>query len=133
MKYLQPLARALVALIFIISGFGKIMGFDQTAAMMAGAGIPAAKLLLVPAIVIELLGGIALLVGYKARPVSLLLVLYLIPVTITIHAAHMFDPGQAGQQQMIQVLKNLAIMGGLLKFFADGAGAYSFDAKNYPP
>src|SRR3954465_15498460 len=98
--YLQPLSRALVALIFIISGFGKITGFDQTAAMMTGAGIPAAKLFLVPTIIIELIGGIALLVGYKTRLISFLLVLYLIPVTIIIHAAHMFEPGPAGQQQM---------------------------------
>ena len=45
----------------------------------------------------------------------------------------MLDPGGAGQDQIFHVLKNVAIMGGLLKFFTDGGGAYSLDAKNFPP
>jgi putative oxidoreductase len=127
--YLHPLARALMALIFLVSGFGKITGFDETAGMMAGEGMPAPALLLVGAIAVELIAGLALLVGYKARWAALLLVLYLIPATLIFHARHMFDPGQAGRMQTIHVLKNLAIMGGLLKFLADGAGAYSLDNK----
>src|SRR4051812_44483939 len=124
LTYLQPVARVLIALIFLISGFFKIVGFNQTAGMMAGAGIPAPKLALVAALVIELVCGLALLLGYKTRAAAALLALYLVPVTLTIHAPHMFDPGQAGQEQMFHVLKNVAIMGGLLKFLTDGAGAY---------
>jgi putative oxidoreductase len=131
-RYLQPLARVLLALIFLISGFFKIVGFSQTAQMMAGAGIPLPTLSLVIALLLELVCGLALLIGYKTRLAAMLLALYLIPVTLTIHAPQMFAPGQEGQNQMFHVLKNVAIIGALLKFVADGAGAYSFDAKASP-
>ena len=124
--YLNPLARFLVALIFIMSGVGKIFGFTQTAAMMEGAGFPAPSLFLVGAILLEIVGGIFLLVGYKTRWGTLALVVFLIPATLIFHAVNLADPAQT-QQQMIEVLKNLAILGALVKFAADGAGAYSLD------
>lgn len=129
--HLQPISRWLRALVFLIYGFAKITGFNATATMMASAGIPAPTLFLIPSIMIELAGGLALLVGYQTRLAALGLTLYLIPVTLVMHAAHLLDPGPAGQQQMVQVLKNLAIMGGLLKFVTDGPGAYSLDVKAY--
>lgn len=123
---LHPLARFLVALIFIMSGTGKLFGFAQTAAMMEGVGFPAPSFFLVGAILLEIIGGILLLVGYKARWASLALVVFLVPATLIFHAANLTDPTQ-GQQQMIEVLKNLAILGALVKFVADGAGAYALD------
>ena len=125
--YLHPLSRVLVALIFILSGIGKLAGFSATSAMMAGVGFPAASLFLAGAIALELGGGLALVAGYQTRWAALALAIFLIPATLVFHAAHLSDPAQ-GQQQMIEVLKNLAIMGGLLKFFLDGAGAFSLDA-----
>lgn len=123
---LHPLARFLVALIFIMSGMGKVFGFAQTAAMMEGVGFPAPGLFLVGAILIEITGGVLLLVGYKARWGSLALIVFLVPATLIFHAANLADPAQT-QTRMIEVLKNLAILGALLKFVADGAGAYSLD------
>ncbi|MBA3439972.1 MAG: DoxX family protein [Pyrinomonadaceae bacterium] len=123
---LHPLARFLVALIFIMSGMGKLFGFTQTAAMMESVGFPAPSLFLVGAILLEIVGGVLLLVGYKARWASLALFVFLIPATLIFHAANLADPAQ-GQQQMIEVLKNLAILGALVKFAADGAGAYALD------
>lgn len=124
--YLQPISRALLAIIFIISGLGKIAGFDATAGMMAGVGFPAPSLFLVAAIVLELAGGLALLVGFKARLAAIALIVFIIPATIIFHAAQLGDPAQT-QMQMIQVLKNLAILGGLLRVVSDGAGAFAFD------
>ena len=123
---LHPLARFLVALIFIMSGVGKIFAFTQTAAMMQSVGFPAPGLFLVGAILLEIVGGVLLLAGYKARWASLALVVFLVPATLIFHAANLADPAQT-QMQMIQVLKNLAILGALLKFVADGAGAYALD------
>jgi len=123
---LHPLARFLVALIFIMSGVGKVFGFAQTAALMEGTGFPAPGLFLVGAILIEITGGVFLLVGYKARWGSLALIVFLVPATLIFHAANLADPAQT-QMQVIEVLKNLAILGALLKFVADGAGAYSLD------
>lgn len=124
--YLNPLARFLVALIFIMSGVGKVFGFTQTAAMMESVGFPAPSLVLIGAILLEIVGGVLLVVGYKARWGSLALIAFLIPATLIFHAANLADPTQ-GQQQMIEVLKNLAILGALVKFVADGAGAYALD------
>ena len=124
--YLNPLARFLVALIFIMSGVGKVFGFSETAGMMKGVGFPAPNLFLVGAILLEIIGGVFLLVGYKARWGALSLIVFLIPATLIFHAANLADPAQT-QQQVIEVLKNLAILGALVKFMADGAGAYSLD------
>ena len=115
--------RILLALIFVLSGFNKITGFDGTAAYMASAGLPFTKVLLVLTIAVELGGGLLIMLGWKARWVALVVFLFLIPVTLVFH-----NPAQ-GQQQMIHLLKNLAIMGGMLHLFAFGAGAWSVDGR----
>lgn len=134
---LHPLSRFLVALIFLLSGVGKLFGFSDTAQMMAGAGFPAPSVFLVGAIVLELGGGTLLLIGYKTRYAAIALIVFLIPATIIFHAAAIGDPVH-GQEQMINALKNLAILGALIKFAADGAGAFAVDnffgaAKNHLP
>jgi putative oxidoreductase len=119
-KPLDVLARALITVIFIISGFGKVAQFQQMVGYAASAGLPMPAAGIAIAAVIELGGGLALLLGWQLRWVSLALLLYLIPTTLIFHAAHLGDPVQS-QLQMIQVLKNLAIMGGLLKFYVDAS------------
>jgi putative oxidoreductase len=127
MNYLlHPLARFCVALIFIISGAGKIFGFAQTAAMMGKLGFPMPDFFLTGAIALEIIGGLMLLFGYKTKIAALLLIIFMIPATLIFHTANLGDPAQT-QLQMIQTLKNLAIIGALIKFFADGAGAFSLD------
>jgi putative oxidoreductase len=123
---LHPTARFLVSLIFILSGLGKIFAFGATAAKMDAAGFPAPFVLLVGAILIETLAGAALLLGFKTRYAAWGLVAFLIPATIVFHAANIADPVH-GQEQIVQTLKNLAILGALLKFAADGAGLFSLD------
>jgi putative oxidoreductase len=130
MQNLQPLGllagRILLALIFIIAGFGKITGFAGTAGYMASKGIPMAEVLLVPTIIIELGGGLLLAVGYKARWAALAIFLFIIPTTLIFHAFWSVDPAQM-QMQMIQFQKNLAIMGGMLYVVVHGAGPWSID------
>ena len=126
-NYLHPVARALVALIFIISGLGKVAAFAAVAGMMGGAGFPAPSLFLLAAIIIEIAGGTLLLLGWQTRLAAIALIVFLIPATIVFHALPMSAGGPAVQEQMINVLKNLAIIGALLKFLADGAGAFALD------
>ncbi len=126
-NYLQPISRAFIALLFIFTGFTKITGFEGVSAMMGGAGIPAPGLFLVGAILIELIGGLMLLVGYKVRLASVALLIFMVPTTIIFHAANI-NATPAGQMEIIGTLKNLAIMGGLLIMAVSGAGAYSVDA-----
>jgi putative oxidoreductase len=123
---LHPLARFLVALIFLMSGAGKIFGFAHTAEMMEKTGFPAASLFLTGAIVFEIVGGLSLLFGYKTRIGASLLIAFLIPATLIFHAVAVGDPARS-QMEMIQVFKNLAILGALIKFWADGAGAFAVD------
>lgn len=129
MKFLHPVARFLVALIFIVSGFSKITGFSQNVGFAASQGMPLPEVGIVGAIIVELVCGFALLAGFYTRFFSIALFLYLIPTTLIFHVQNLGAPGTEGQMQLIQVLKNLAIMGGLLKFFLDGAGSISVDAR----
>lgn len=114
--------RILLALLFIISGFGKITGWDGTAGYMASKGMPMVPVFLALTIAMELGGGVLLAIGFKARWVAAAFALFLIPVTFIFHS-----PGDATQQ--INFLKNLSIMGGMLMVIANGAGAYSVDRK----
>lgn len=123
---LHPLSRFLVALIFLMSGAGKLFGFAATSQMMGGVGFPAPSFFLVCAISIEIIAGACLLFGFKAKYAAIALIIFLIPATLIFHASGITDPVQ-GQEQMINTLKNLAIIGALLKFAADGAGLFSLD------
>lgn len=108
-----PLARALLGTLFFISGISKVTGFNYVAQWMAGAGLPAAELLLVMTIAIEVLGGLMLITGYKARIAASAIGLFLIPTTLIFHA--FWNADAAGfQTELTQFLKNLAILGGML-------------------
>src|SRR6266576_6994151 len=120
MTYLNIFARVLMSVIFLVSGFMKLANFQAMTAMGASAGLPAPAVAMAIAALVELAAGLALLIGWKAHWASLALFLYLIPATLIFHVAPMRNPAQV-QMQMVEVLKNLAIMGGLLKFYVDAA------------
>jgi putative oxidoreductase len=120
-RYLVMFGRVLLSLIFLLSGLGKIIDWDGNAQVMASQGLPLIPLLLVGAIVTELAGGLSVLLGWKARWGALLLFLYLIPTTLIFHDFWTFT-GPEMQTQLVNFLKNLSIMGGLLLVAAyDGA------------
>lgn len=81
--------------------------------MMAGKGIPLASVALVITLLIEIGGGLLVLTGYKARYAALVIALWLVPVTLIFHN-FWASPAAQQQDQMINFLKNLAIIGGLL-------------------
>ena len=118
--------RILLGALFIISGFGKITGYDGTAGYMAAKGMPFVNVLLPAAIAVELGGGLLLAIGLKARWAALAIFLFLIPTTLIFHAFWGIDPKEAAMQQ-INFLKNVSIAGGMLMVFAHGPGAYSVD------
>ena len=125
-KFGPLLGRILLALIFIISGFGKIMGFEGTLGYIRSAGMPAAQLSAILAIVIELGGGVLLVLGWKARWAAAALFVFVFFAAIYFHAFWAASPEQAMMQQ-IQFMKNLAIMGGMLYVVVYGSGPYSVD------
>jgi putative oxidoreductase len=122
MKYLPLIARTFLSLIFLYAGIKHILDFASTQAMMSKLGIPAAGLLLVGTIVFQLLGGLSLVLGYKAKWGAILLILFLIPATLVFHSP--FNP-----DEQINFLKNLALIGALLMVFERGAGPVSLDAR----
>ncbi|HXZ97449.1 MAG TPA: DoxX family protein [Burkholderiales bacterium] len=127
-KYAPLIGRILLALIFVIAGFGKITAYNATAGYMAGHGLPFAQVLLVPVIFIEFGGGLMLLLGWKARWAALALFLFIIPTTLIFHPFWIADADQ--MQNQINFLKNLAIMGGMLYIMAYGSGSFSLGKKD---
>ena len=116
--------RILIAAIFIMSGIGKIADPQGTQQYMQAMGMTwATTLFYLGAIVIEIGGGLSLLLGYWTRAGAIALILFMIPTTLLFHTNF------ADQNQMIHFLKNLAMFGGLFYVAAYGAGPLSLDAR----
>ena len=120
--------RILLALIFLFSGYEKIGAFSKVAAGMAAKGVPFAEGALVVTIIVEIAGGLMLILGWKARWAALALLLWLIPVTLLYHNFWAVDAAQY-RSQFNHFMKNLCIMGGMLYIMAFGAGSLSIDRK----
>jgi len=126
---LGPLAgRSALALIFIVSGLGKLADPAATGAYIASKGLPLATLLAVLAGALEVAGGLSVALGARARWGAIALAAFLVPVTIIFHNPAGLE-GMALQMEMVQVFKNLAILGGLLTVASLGAGPVSLDAR----
>lgn len=118
-KYLVPVARILLAHIFLLAGVNKIGQYAGTAGYMESMGVPGELLPLV--IALEILGALALIIGYQTRWAATAL------AGFTIVSALIFHNNLADQMQMIMFMKNFAIAGGLLLLSAHGAGHVSVD------
>jgi putative oxidoreductase len=121
-------ARLALALIFVMSGFGKLADPGAVAGYIASKGLPLASLLAVLAAALEIAAGLALALGAKTRWAALALAAFLVPVTLLFHNPAGLA-GMAAQQEMIQVFKNLAIIGGLVALASFGPGRLSLDAR----
>ena len=122
MKDLTTLAgRVLLAHMFLLAGITKITGYAGTQGYMEAMGVPGILLPLV--ILLEVGGGLALILGWQARWAALALALF------SLAAAAIFHSSFAEQMQSILFMKNLAIAGGLLLVSAHGPGAWSLDAR----
>jgi putative oxidoreductase len=120
-KIIQVVARVLLAHIFVLAGLNKIGGYADTQAYMDAMGVPGILLPLV--IILELAGGLALIVGWQTRWAAYALAVFTAVAAVIFHS----DFGQ--QVQMILFMKNWAMVGGLLLLGVYGAGAYSLDAR----
>jgi putative oxidoreductase len=116
------IGRFLLGAIFVWSGFGKIGSPADTIQFIAGAGLPMSDGAYLVAVLIEVGGGFALLLGWQVRAAATVLAVFALVTAAAFHA-HVADHTTA-----IQFMKNLAIAGGLLQVAAFGAGAFSLDA-----
>ena len=118
----ELVGRILLASLFLLSGVSKLGAYGATAAYMSSAGVPGA---LLPAVIaVELLGSLAVIVGWKTRAAAALL------AGFSLLAAFLFHNNFADQIQMIMFLKNVSIAGGFLLLVANGAGAISLDRRS---
>lgn len=120
---LAAAGRVLIAILFLLSGLSKIAAPAMTQGYIASAGLPAPLLGYLIAIIVEVGGGLLLLIGYQTRVVALILAAF------TVVAALAFHHDFADQNQLIHFLKNIAVTGGLLQVAAFGAGALSLDVR----
>ena len=117
------IGRVLLATIFIFSGIGKLLAPAATMGYIASSGLPFAGLALGVAIAVELGGGLMLALGIQTRLVAAGLAAFSIVTGLAFHNAI------GDQNQLIHLLKNFAMAGGLLQVVAFGAGAYSLDQR----
>lgn len=115
--------RILLAIIFLLSGFGKLTAIAGTAGYFGALGLPLPTATAILVGLIELLGGLAILVGFQTRIVAWVLAVFTVATALVAHT------GWADQMQMINFLKNLAIAGGFVVLASSGAGALSVDAR----
>jgi len=113
--------RSLLSVLFLLSGVGKISAYAATAAYMSSVGVPGVLLPVV--IATEVLGAIAIVLGWQTRVSALLLAGY------SLLAALIFHTNFADQIEMIMFLKNVSIAGGFLLLVANGAGPLSLDRR----
>jgi putative oxidoreductase len=125
------LGRILISIVFILGGIGKIFGFSMEEGMVAAKHLPLPAVALGIALVIELIGGLAILLGLFTRFTAWILFLYLIPTTLLFHNFWAMQ-GMDRIDNMVHFEKNLAIMGGLLVLAAFGPGALSVDPSRVP-
>ena len=109
--------------LFLLSAFNKISNPAGTQQYMIANGMPLVGLLYIAAVIIELGGGLSVLLGYKVRWGAIALIIFLIPATLIFHTNF------ADQIQQIMFMKNIAMAGGLLLLAVGGDTAYSIDSK----
>ena len=124
------IGRLMIATIFLMSAVGnKIPKFSDIARYMASEGVPLPQVMLAGAIVFLIVGSVSVITGFKARIGAALLLVFLILATYFFHDFWTFEDAQAKQEQMIQFMKNLSLMGTMVFLMANGAGALSFDHR----
>jgi len=126
MRALVPIGRALFVLIFLSS---VPEHFSRGAIDAAAAhGVPLATIAVPVSGILALLGGLSVLLGFRARFGALLLVLFLVPVTLFMHKFWGLSDPQMATMQRVNFLKNTALVGGALMMMYFGSGPYSIDS-----
>ena len=118
-NYSSLVGRLLISVVFLMAGISKISGYAGTQGYMEAMGVPGALLPVV--IALEVLGAIAIIIGFKTRIAAFLL------AGFSLVSAMLFHYNPEDQMQMILFMKNIAIAGGFLFLVANGAGLVSID------
>ena len=114
---MATIARCLIAFFFVASGSGKIFAFRQSSTLLASIGFPIPTFFLTAINAVEIVGGLGLFFNVWTSYVAVALIAFLIFATVTVHARFVRDP-VAGTDQIVHIIKNIAIIGGLFNFIA---------------
>ncbi|WP_367849941.1 DoxX family protein [Rhodoferax sp. WC2427] len=125
---LSFVGRLLLATLFLPAGISKITGFAGTVGYITSVGLPFPTLAALAAIAVEVLGGLALILGLGTRLAALVLAGFTLVASFFFHA-YWAVPAEAVMVTQLLFIKNIAVVGGLLTVAAWGAGAWSLDAK----
>ena len=121
MRVIEVLGRIFLSAIFLINGVGKIFNYEETIQYMENFNVSGN--LIIPAIIVEILFPILLIIGYQTRFSALVLSLFTLTLAVIFHTDF------SNQMQLISFLKNIAIAGGFLIIFVNSPGKYSIDHK----
>ena len=121
MQVIEVLGRIFLSALFLIEGINKIFNYEGTTQYMESFGVP--EYLAIPAIILEILFPLLLIIGYKTKIAALVMAIFTIVVAVIFHTN--FED----HMQLIAFFKDIAIAGGFLIIFANGAGKYSIDHK----
>ena len=121
-------ARVLLALMFVLAGFSKFGNLAGTAGYIASKGLPMPMVLATLTAIVEVVGGLALAVGFHARIAALVLAGFTLLASVIFHNFWAVPPEMAMTQQLM-FMKNISVVGGMLFVFALGAGPASMDAR----
>ena len=121
-------SRLLFVAFFLPAGIGKLNGFSGTVGYISSAGLPLATLGAALALTVEILGSLALLAGFGTRLAALILAAFTLVASFFFHAYWAVPADQVFVTQLL-FFKNIAVVGGLLALAANGAGAWSLDAR----
>ena len=121
MQVIEVVGRIFLSIIFLIEGINKIFNYEGTIEYMESFNVP--EYLAIPAIIVEILFPLLLIIGYRTKLSALVLAIF------TLTTALIFHTDFTNQIQLISFLKNFAIAGGFLILFINGSGKYSLDHK----
>jgi putative oxidoreductase len=127
MKSTALVGRILFSLLFLFSVPGHFK--QETIAFSAAQGVPFASLLVPASGILELVGAISIILGYRARLGAAALIAFLIPVTFAMHPFWSVSDPMMHQMQLVMFMKNISLVGAALMIVQLGAGAYSLDAR----
>ena len=119
MQIIELIGRVFISLIFLLAGVGKVFNYEGTISYMESFSVPG--YLLIPAIIVEILFPLLVIIGYKTKFSALILALFSLLLALVFHTDF------SNQMQLMSFLKNFAIAGGFLIIFVRGAGKYSMD------
>lgn len=125
MRALVPVGRVLFALIFVIAVIGHFS--SGTVAAASAHGVPLASILVPASGILALIGGVSVMLGYRARFGAFLLLVFLVPVTLFMHNFWAVEDPQLAMMQRVHFLKNSSLIGTCLLLMYFGSGPYSLD------